>query len=186
MFHASLTAIALLLNAYQPYEPVRAPAYQDATPLIALTLAEIQLEKEFPPPNPNPGPNPDGPKDGDPCPTCDGKGRYSPDGGGAWINCQDCKGDGKIDPGDPLSPSPAVPVPDPDPPSPISPPEKTRYGIRFEGRVLFWDERTRSFCDSMNILNVGYISSIEDYAGRYIRFCRAGGRDCRYVLVEKF
>ena len=79
---------------------VRAVAYQDEQPILAHAIAQV-ADNPSPGPGPNPSPSPspdDKPKVGDVCPNCDGRGKS-----GDGINpCRPCKGDGRVDEGDPI------------------------------------------------------------------------------------
>lgn len=93
-----------------PFQPdpivLNAPAYTNYSHTLEWELA-IENKDVLPSPGPNPGPNPNPtPKIGDTCPVCEGRGKS-----GDGINpCNPCKGDGKVDGGDPILISEAIPT----------------------------------------------------------------------------
>lgn len=74
---------------------LKAPGYNDDQDILAVSLAKFTDMKS---PNPvDPTPAPDTPKVGDTCSVCNGRGKS----GDGIQPCEPCKGDGRLDAGDP-------------------------------------------------------------------------------------
>jgi hypothetical protein len=91
-----------------PPKPIHVtiPAQTDYSSVIAWEIGKHVDHSITPDILPNPGPTPDGVKVGDTCPTCEGRGKS----GDGIQPCYACKGDGRVDNGDPILTSEDVPV----------------------------------------------------------------------------
>ena len=163
---------ATLKNNYE----TRAPQYNDDSPLIALSLAELQLKKNpTPNPSPTPGPNPNV-KIGDICPNCKGRGKLSYDGGGSWTDCTPCGKDGRVDEGDPILSGLSFSLPEKNQ-------SQVQYYITYEGLDLFWDRTKKHFKDKTLSIIVTAFHITDISKEKTVEFCNPNGK-C-YILPIK-
>jgi hypothetical protein len=151
-------------------------------------------------------PNSDKPKVGDTCPQCDGTGR-EPGDGTVDISCGQCRGDGRVDPGDPIlvdgneikplsdplnEPDPIDPTIEdtPQPQNEIEPQAKSirRITVNIEGIVYTYDPSTGYFYmpDRSRILSIPAIPSTEISEIKAIQTCDEASGLCReYLLLDE-
>jgi len=162
---------------------VRIPAQTDYTAVFSWETASLLADTLNP--NPGPTPTPNKPKVGDSCPTCYGTGKS----GDGIQTCFQCKGDGKVDEGDPIlgntTPTPAVE----EKPSTLE--EKpitilvekyeTLYAVNLDGLQYVWDGQV--FTNTENRIHIQPAANFDPSTQQFIRVC--DGASCRQIPIEK-
>jgi hypothetical protein len=89
-------AVLLIVGCVEAKAPPAPPLTAQERAEIGVRMAMAVVDQPAPPaPSPGPGPAPR-PQPGDVCPECEGRGKVSRDGGGAWTACLPCRGTGRV------------------------------------------------------------------------------------------